>query len=161
HFLLGYGALGSDKPELAMKALEWFLIHAEGDRRVGMANVLLADSYLQQHRYVQARAAAGAARQQYMGGLTPVWRTPARRLWARTALALGDKETAFQELEVLVHRDDDPDLVLFLVDELTADKQWQRAISVARLLGGRDGAMADQARFKTVRALYEQAVASR
>jgi hypothetical protein len=161
HFLLGFGALGSDKPELAMKALEWFLIHADGDRRAGMANVMLADAYLRLHRFVQARAAAVAARQQFLGDLDASWRSKALRLWARTGLAIGDKESAFSELEVLVHRDDDPELALFLVDELVADQQWQRAISVAKLLTGRDGAAGDQARYKTVRALWEQALASK
>ncbi|MGE3171665.1 MAG: tol-pal system YbgF family protein [Planctomycetota bacterium] len=159
HFLLGYGALGSDKPELAMKSLEWFLIHAESDERRGLANVLLADAYLRQDRFVEARAAAVAARRHFMAGLQPRWRTQALRLWARTALALGDKESAFQELEVLVHREDDPELVLFLVDELIADRQWQRAISVARILHSRQGQSGDLARFKSVVALFEQAEA--
>jgi tetratricopeptide (TPR) repeat protein len=161
HFLLGYGALGSGKPEQAMKALEWFLVNAGADARRGVAHVMLADAYLQQGRFVQARAAAIAARDRWLGELAPAWRTRALRLWARTALALGDKETAFQELELLVHREDDPELALFLTDELTADRQWQRAISVARLLFGRDGAAADQARYKTVVALWEQAKAGR
>ncbi len=161
HFLLGYGALGSNKPELAMKALEWFLIHADSDRRRGLANVLLADAYLQQNKFVEARAAAVTAREHFMADLEPQWRTQALRLWARTALALGDKEGAFQELEVLVHREDDPDLVLFLVDELIADRQWQRAISVARLVSARDGQPGDLARFKTMTAMYEQAKASK
>lgn len=161
HFLLGYGALGSDKPELAMKSLEWFLIHAESDRRRGLANVLLADAYLRQGRFVEARAAAVTTREHYMADLEPYWRSQALRLWARTALALGDKEGAFQELEVLVHREDDPELVLFLVDELIADRQWQRAIATGRILLAREGAAGDAARFKMVTALYEQAKAGK
>jgi tetratricopeptide (TPR) repeat protein len=161
HFLLGYGALGSDKPDLAMKSLEWFLIHADGDRRAGMANVLLADAYLRLGRFVQARAAAVSVRQQFMQDLDAAWRTRALQLWARTALALGDKEAAFQELEVLVHRERDARLVLFLTDELIRDQQWQRAISVARILTVSDGAEADQARFKTICALHEQAKAGK
>ena len=160
HFLLGYGAMGVRKPELAMQALEWMLIRGDADSRRGLAHVLLADAYLQQGRYVQARAAAQAARRQHMSELPPQWRTEALRLYAKTGLALGDKEAAFQELEVLVHREDDPDLTLFLIDELLADRQWQRAISIARLLNGRAGAHGDQARFKTVRAMHEQARAS-
>lgn len=161
HFLLGYGALGSDKPELAMKSLEWFLIHADGDRRTGMANVLLADAYLKLGRFVQARAAAVSVRQKFMQDLNPAWRTRALQLWARTALALGDKESAFQELEVLVHRENDPQLVLFLTEELIQDQQWQRAISVARILSTGEGGVADQARYKMVRALHEQAKAGK
>jgi tetratricopeptide (TPR) repeat protein len=161
HFLLGYGALGSDHAELAMKSLEWFLINADSDRRRGLANVLLAGAYLKLGRFLEARAAAVTARTHFMAELEPRWRTEANRLWARTALALGDKESAFQELEVLVHRENDPDLVLFLVDELTADRQWQRAISVARILTARPGACGDAARCKTVAALFEQAKAGK
>ncbi len=161
HFLLGYGALGTDKPELAMKSLEWFLIHADGDRRRGPAHVMLADAYLRLGRYVEARASAIASKQQFMAELDAEQRTEALRLYARTALALGDKEAAFEELEVLVHREDDPELVLFLADELIADRQWQRAISVARILHKRENAFGDRARFKTVQALFEQARASK
>jgi tetratricopeptide (TPR) repeat protein len=96
-----------------------------------------------------------------MADLDPEQRTEALRLYARTGLALGDKEDAFEELEVLVHREDDPELVLFLVDQLIADRQWQRAISAARILYPRENAHGDQARHKSVVALFEQARASK
>ena len=159
HFLLGYGALGSDKPELAMRAFEWFLIHAEDDERRGQAYVMLAESYLAQRRLVQARAASVEARERYLPMLPAVWRQRALRIWARAALSLGEKEGAFLELERMVLRGEEPALTLFLVDELLADRQWQRAIAVARALCGREDELGDQARYKTVRALYEQAVA--
>ncbi|MBK8101573.1 MAG: hypothetical protein IPK26_31210 [Planctomycetes bacterium] len=161
HFLLGYGALGSDKPELAMQALEWFLINGRTDPRRGMAYVLLTKAYMAQNRHVQARAAAVEARDRHMADLDETWRREALKLWARTALALGDKESAFAELEVLVHRVDDPELTLFVVDELLVDRQWQRAISVARPLVGHEGGQGDRARFQTIKALYEQAVAQK
>lgn len=160
HFLLGYGALGSGHLELAMQSLEWFLVHALADRRRASAHVMLADAYLKLGRYIEARASALAARQK-MADLDARQRTEALRLYARTGLALGDKESAFEELEVLVHREDDPELALYLVDELIADRQWQRAISVARILHGRDNEHGDQARFKSVVALFEQARASK
>lgn len=160
HFLLGYGAAGQGKHELGMRALEWFLIHAEDDPRRGMAYVLLGENYIAQDRYVQARAAAVEARARHMADLSPAWRRRALQLWSRTALALGDKQQAFDELELLVLREDDPDLILFLVDQMLADRQWQRAISVARLLSARDGAFGDGARFRTLQALHQQAVAS-
>ncbi len=160
HFLLGYGALGGGDADLAMKSLEWFLIHADDDRRRGLAHVLLAEAYMQLGRFVEARAAALTVRRQFMPELEPRYRTKALQLYARTGLALGDKENAFQELEVLVHREDDPELVLFLADELIADRQWQRAISVTRILQSRPGEQGDQARYKAVQALYEQAKAS-
>lgn len=161
HFLLGYGALGSQKAELAMQSFEWFLIHSEGDPRRAFAHVMLADAYMQLGRYVEARAAALTVRKQYMAELEPRWRTRALQLYARTGLAIGDKENAYQELEVLVHRQDDPDLVLFLADQLIEDRQWQRAISVTRILQNRPGKQGDLARFKAVQALYEQAKASK
>src|SRR5256885_8210381 len=96
-----------------------------------------------------------------MGALDQKWRRQALKLYARTALALGDKEAAFQELEVLVHREDDPDLILFLADQLMADGRWQWAISIAGLCSEREGACGDEARFRIVKALYEQGVSAK
>jgi hypothetical protein len=161
HFLLGYGALGSDKPSIAMQSLEWFLIHADGDRRTGMANVLMTDAYMRLGQHLQAHAAAVLVRKEFLSELPPAWRTRALEQWARTALTLGDKEPAFQELELLIHRENNPHLTLFLTEQLITDQQWQRAISVAKLLVNSDGDAADQARYKTVRALYQQAKAGK
>jgi tetratricopeptide (TPR) repeat protein len=159
HFLLGYGALGAKKPDLAMRSLEWFLIHAGTDARRGVASVLLAESYLAQQRFVQARAASVDARGRHLGTMTPAWRERALKVWARTALALGEKENAFQELEQLVLRGEEPELALFLVDQLLADRQWQRAIAVARPLVDVESPFGDRARFKTIEALFAQAAA--
>ncbi len=161
HFLLGYGALGQKQHELAMRSLEWFLIHAESDPRRGIAYVLLAESYLAQKRFVQARAASVEARVRHLGGMSSGWRERTLRVWARTALALGEKESAFLELEQMVLRGEEPELTLFLVDEMLADRQWQRAIAVARPLLDQEGGVGDRARFKTIVALYEQAIASK
>jgi tetratricopeptide (TPR) repeat protein len=161
HFLLGYGAAGTGNAELAMKSLEWFAIHAESDPRRGQAYVLLAESYLARQMFVQARAAAVEARDRHLGGLTMDWRERTLRVWARTALALGDKESAFLELEQMVLRGEEPELALFLVDEMLADRQWQRAIAVARTFLHREDAIGDRARFKTIQALWEQALASK
>lgn len=161
HFLLGYGALGTGKPELAMRSLEWFLLHADGDARTGIGHVLLAESYLAQRRFVQARAASTEARTRHLGTMAPDWRERTLRVWARSALALGEKEEAFLELEQMVLRGEEPELSLFLVDEMIADRQWQRAIAVARPLLDSESTVGDQARFKTIQALFEQAVASK
>ncbi|MBL8723063.1 MAG: hypothetical protein JNK49_03415 [Planctomycetes bacterium] len=161
HFLLGYGALGLQKYDLAMQALEWFLIHAEADARRGMAYVMLAESYQAQKKYVQARAASVEARNRHLGTLTPVWRERALKVWARTALALGEKDSAFLELEQLVARGDEPELALFLADELLADRQWERAIAVVRHLLDLDTPIGDRARFRKITALYQQAAASK
>lgn len=159
HFLLGFSALGSGKPELAMRALEWFLIHAEDDDRRGRAYVLLAESYFAQQRFVQGRAASIEARKRYLAGMPSDWRQRTLRIWARTALALGEKESAFVELEQMVLRGEEPELSLFLVDQMLDDHQWQRAMSVASVLIDREDRIGDQARFKTVKALYAQAIA--
>ncbi len=158
-YLLGFGALGVGKVELAMRAVEWFLIHAEDDPRRGQAYVLLSEAYLAQDRFLEARAASVEARKRFLMRMPPHWRERALKVWARTALALGEKEEAFLELEQIALRGDELELTLFLVDELLGDRQWQRAISVARSLTGRDDAVGDKARFKTIKALYEQAVA--
>lgn len=161
HFLLGYGALGVGKPELAMRAFEWFLIHAEDDERRGQAYVMLSESYLAQNRYVEGRAASIEARKRHLARMSPSWRERTLKVWARTALALGEKEQAFLELEQMVLRGEEPELTLFLVDELLADRQWQRAMSVARPLTRQDDSLGDRARYKTIKALYEQAVAGK
>ena len=161
HFLLGYGALGQHDADLAMRSFEWFLIHAGTDPRCGIAHVLLAESYLEQKRFLEARAASVEARTRYLGTMTSAWRERALRGWAKTALALGEKERAFLELELIVSRGEEPALALFLADELLADRQWQRAISAARPLVSQQDAAGDEARFKTLVALYEQAVAGK
>lgn len=160
HFLLGYGALGSAKHELAMRSLEWFLIHAENDARRGAAYVLLAESYLAQQRLLQARAAAVEARTRHLAAMNSDWRQRTLRVWARTGLALGERESAFLELEQMVLRGEEPELSLFLVDQMLSDRQWQRAIAVAQPLLEQENSFGDRARFKTIQALFEQAVAS-
>jgi len=161
HFLLGYGALGAGKVELAMRAFEWFLIHAEDDERRGQAYVMLGESYLAQNRYIEGRAASIEARKRHLARMSPEWRERTLKVWARTALALGEKEQAFLELEQMVLRGEEPELTLFLVDELLLDHQWQRGMSVARLLMDREDSLGDRARYKTIQALYEQAVAGK
>lgn len=161
HFLLGYGGLGLQKHDLAMRSLEWFLIHAENDPRQGIAYVLLAESYLAQERFVQARAASHEARTRHLTTLAPEWRQRALRIWARSALALGEKESAFLELEQMVARGEEPELTLFLADEMLADRQWERAIAVVRGLLEQETPVGDRARFKKITALYEQALASK
>ncbi|HEU4420262.1 MAG TPA: hypothetical protein VFT55_15100 [Planctomycetota bacterium] len=160
HFLLGYGA-GRRDADLAMRSFEWFLIHAGADPRCGIALVLLAESYLEQKRFMAARAASVEARTRHLDSMSSRWRERALRTWAKTALALGEKEKALLELELIVSRGEEPALALFLVDELLADRQWQRAISVARPLASQQDAAGDEAKFRTLVALYEQAAAGR
>lgn len=156
-YLLGYGALGTEDPELAMRAFEWFLIHAEDDERTGPVYVMLAEAYFAEGRFLEGRAAAVEARRRYLPHMAETWRERALKIWARTGLALGHKEEAFLELEQLVIRGDEPELALFLMDELLADRQWQRAMAVGRGLLGRRDEFGDEARFRQVQALYAQA----
>ncbi len=160
HFLLGCGALGTQRLDLAMRAFEWFLIHAENDPRSAPTYVMLAETYLAQGRFVQARAAAVEARTRFLPLLDDAWRQRALEVWARTALALGEKDLAFLELEQILARGEEPQLAMFVVGEMIADRQWQRAITIARRYSGREGDVGDQARFLELRALYEQASAS-
>ena len=161
HFLLGFGALGVGKYDLSMRALEWFLIHSENDDRRGQAYVMLAEVYLAQDRFVQSHAASIEARTKFLSQMNSDWRQRTFKVWARSALALGEKEGAFFQLEQMVLRADEPELTLFLVDELLVDNQWQRAMSIASILAEREDSLGDQARFKMVQALYEQARASK
>ena len=161
HFLLGYGALGTDKAELAMRSFEWYLIHAENDSRRGMAYVLLAESYFALNRFVQARAAAVEARSRFLGELSDAWRQRALKVWARTALALGEKDLAFLELERIIAGGEEPELAIFVIGEMIKDRQWQRAIASADRFANTDGRTGDLARFEKIRALYEQALASK
>jgi len=156
-YLVGYGALGTADTDLAMRAFEWFLMHAEDDERRGAVYVMLAEAYFAQARFLEGRAAAMEARRSFMPQLSETWRERALKVWARTGLALGHKEASFLELEQLVLRGEEPELALFLMDELLADRQWQRAMAVGRRFLGRDDAYGDQARFRQVQALYAQA----
>jgi len=140
-----------------MRAFEWFLMHAEDDERRGAVYVMLAEAYFAQARFLEGRAAAMEARRSFMPQLSETWRERALKVWARTGLALGHKEASFLELEQLVLRGEEPELALFLMDELLADRQWQRAMAVGRRFLGRDDAYGDQARFRQVQALYAQA----
>ena len=159
HFLLGYGALGTGDAALAWRALEWFLIHAEDDPRRGEAYVMLAEAYYAEGRYLEGRAASVEARTRYLARMPRPWRERTLKIWARTALALGEKEDAFLELEQLVLSGDEPELTLFLMDQLLLDGQWQRTISVANVLSDREDAFGDRARYLHVVALYRQAAA--
>lgn len=161
HFLLGYGALGAGQPETAMQALEWFLIRGPADRRRGLGYVLLGQCYMAQQRYVEARAAAVEVRQHYMPELDEATRRSAIKLYASSGLALGDRDEAFRDLEVLVQRQADPELALYLIDALVADRQYQWAISVAgRTLEQREDNYGDEGRFRKLSAMFEQGMAA-
>ncbi len=122
-----------------------------------VAFVALGDAYLAGERYLQARAAAFAARETGRG-LDGVWARRSSELWARTMLALGDEERAFLELEVEVRKDPEreAELALFLAARLRERGRYQKAVSVLERIVGRGDEVGDRARLETIEALYEQ-----
>ncbi len=142
----------------SMEALELFLGIGVEDTRRPQAFVVLGDSYLALGKFLQARAAAVDA-MNFESGMTRYWLQRARILSAKTALALGDQELAFVNLETEVRRNPDskPELILFLADAFIGVKSYQRAISTAQLLTHQKSSWGDQARFKQVFAMWEQA----
>ena len=160
-FLRGAGAEGVGKHDEAMEALEWFLGLTDSDPRRGMGFVLLGRSYLALGRFVEARAAALEAKTLAFG-LDADSKQQARFLEANTALALGDRDRALEDLEVEVRRAPDqvPEQVLFLVDKLMEVGRYQKAVQAADLLDSTKGRLADLARVKKAQALYRQASGS-
>lgn len=158
-FLTGYAALERGMPRRAARAFEqWFTLAAESDPLRGPALVMLGEAYFQDHRYLQARAAAIHARR-LADGLD---RTSARRsaeLYASTALALADDERSLQELEVEVRRDPsgDGELTLFLAELFRARARYSRCIDVLTPLVELSDPIGDRARLLTLGALHDQA----
>jgi len=153
----GFGAEGTGRYEVAMEALELFLGLAEGDSRRGRAHVLLARSYLGLGRFLEARASALAAMRQ-LDGLDRDWRRAARIVDAKTAIALGERDRAFADLEVEVRSPGaDPELILFLIDAFHEVGRYQKAVATADLLAGSDTLAGQAARVRRLRALFEQA----
>ena len=154
--LYGYGTLGQRQYEAAVESLELFLVRGENDPRRGEVFVMLGQAYLEESQVLQARSAAIEARN-YMGAMDEYWRTESRKLFARTGLALGDKEAAFRDLESEVRKTLDADLILFLIDEFMQERRYQRAITTAELLSERDTPKGDLARYRKVLAMWSQA----
>jgi len=160
-YLRGSGAEGVGKHDEAMEALEWFLGLTDSDARRGQAFVLLGRCYLALGRFVEARAAAVEAKM-LAPALDAEWQQKARFLESNAMLALGDRERAFEDLEVAVRKAplEVPEQVLFLVDKLIEVGRYQKAVQAAELLKDGKGRHADLARVKKAQALYLQAQAS-
>jgi tetratricopeptide (TPR) repeat protein len=155
-FLYGYGSLGQGQHEAAVEFLELFLVRGEDDPRQGEVFVMLGQANLAEGQVIQARSAALEARK-HMGAMDEYWRTESRKLYAQTALAMGDKEAAFRDLESEVRTTLDEDLILFLAKEFIKERRYQRAITTAELLSERDTPKGDQARYDKVIAMWKQA----
>ena len=140
HFLRGAGAEGTEVYDEAMQAFEIFLGTPSADPRRGLAFALLGRCYLELGRFVEAHAAAGKA-VAMTTDLDPEGRKLARILRAKTALALGVGDKAFEELELEVRRNpgEMPELVMFLVDAYLDAGEFQRAVYASALLRGTEG----------------------
>ena len=158
HFLRGFGAEGTQEYDEAMQAFEIFLGTPSADPRRGLGFVLLGRCYLALERFVEAHAAAAKA-VAHAPQLSTEARKKARILKAKTALALGVGEKAFEELELEVRRDPGkmPELVLFLVDAYVDAGEFQRAVYAASLLQDRKDKWGDAARLAKLRAMHREA----
>ncbi len=157
HFLRGAAAEAVGKHAEAMEALEVMLGTGPADPRRGVAFVMLGRCYLSLGRYLEAVSAVVEAKT-YDSQLDPQWRKELRILDAKSALAVGDEQRAFDELETELRRGAAlPDLTLFLVDAYIDIGRLQRAIEAANLLVTRDDAFADRGRHRIVQAMYLQA----
>lgn len=156
-FLRGLGAAGTGAHEAAMEALELFLGLAADDRRRGRAHVLLANTYLALGKFLEARSSAVAALR-YRDALDRDGRREARIADAKTALALGQRDTAFADLEVEVRGSGaDPELILFLIDAFAEVGRYQKAVATADLLAAQATPYGQAARVRKLRALLAQA----
>lgn len=158
HFLRGFGAEGTGQTAEAIEALEIFLATSAGDPRRAEAFVMLARAYLTAEKYVEARAAALQALAQ-KGKLSPELRRESRIVQARTALALGDEDSALEDLEREVRRDPtgSPELILYTVQANIDAERYEKAVAVAELLTHVEGRVGDQARVLDLQARWLQA----
>ena len=157
HYLRGLGAEGTGHFEEAMELLEIFLATGPADRRRGEACVLLGRSYLALGKYVEART-AGLQALTYQSAMDRFWRKEARILQARTALALGQRDKAFEDLEREVRRDpvQTPELIVFLIESFLENDRYQKAIAAADLLIPIGGKWGDRARYLKILAMWRQ-----
>jgi tetratricopeptide (TPR) repeat protein len=160
-FLAAYAQLEAGRPRRAALSLErWFALAAEQDPRRGEALVLLGRAYQADGRFLQARAAAVAARQA-RDRLDRRRAREAAQLFAETAMALGDPQRALAELEDEVRRDpeQEAELTLFLAGSLIDEGRHARAIGLLELLAGRADAAGDAARLLRIEARFAQSAA--
>ncbi len=162
-FLRGYGLLETGQHEEAMEALEIFLGTGPQDSRRGVAFILLGRTYLALERFVEARSAAIEAHNYKVGGqMDAVWSREASKFYAKTALEIGDKDEAFDKLEVEVRKgpESEPELVVYLVEAFMGERRYQKAIITSDLISELDTDLGDKARFLRIQAMWEQSLAA-
>lgn len=160
-FLRGYGLHATGENEKAVEPLEIFLGMGAEDPRRGIAFVLLGRTYLALDRIVEARAAAIEAHHLKVGGrVDGYWGREASKFYAKTALEIGDREEAFEKLEVEVRRspESEPELVLYLGEAFMGEGRFQKAIITAELLVDLDGKWGDAARMMRLEATWRQSM---
>ncbi|MCC6673064.1 MAG: tetratricopeptide repeat protein [Planctomycetes bacterium] len=158
-FLRGYGAEGDGRHAEGAEALELFVGLAPDDPRRAAAFVLLGRCYLGLSRYLEARAAALEAKGLASTLADEDSRQELRFLDANTLLALGERDKAFEDLEIVVRKDPEQkqEQILFLIEQLTRAGFYQRAISAAELLRDVRSPVADRVRVAGVAARLRQA----
>ncbi len=132
-----------------------------GDGRRGAAFVIMGRAYLALGQVLEAWSAALEAH-----SLRPImdrnWAREEGRFYAKAALEVGDRDEAFErlELEVRDRPESEPELVLYLVDAFVAQGRFEKAVITAALLVDYEDEWGDQARMKTVEAMWKQADAA-
>lgn len=158
-FLTGYVHLEAGRPRASARAFEqWFAVASDDDPRRGAAFVLLGRAYYDDMRFLQARAAAIAARR-CRGSLDRDLARQAAELHAVTALALGDEERVIAELELEARQEPEGevDLTMMVADLLLERRRYARCIDLLERVGDGAGEAGDAARLVQIEALFAQA----
>lgn len=161
-YLRGYALHAMREHVDAMESLEIFLGTAIEDERRGSAFIMLGRTYLALGKIVEARAAAVEAHGlKAVGALDPKWSREASKFYAKTALEIGDRDEAFDKLEVEVRKnpESEPELVIYLARAFMDEGRYQKAVITADLIAGTEGRWGDDARFLVVEAMWQQALA--
>lgn len=160
-YLAAYVDLESGRPRAAVRRLEqWFAsASAADDPRHGEALVLIGEAYHADARFLQARAAAVAARE-CRDRLDRRHARLAAELYAKTAMALGQEDRALAELESEVRgaAERDGDLVMIVARLFFERERYARCdMLLERVVD--DPEVGDAARLLRLEARFEQAAA--
>jgi tetratricopeptide (TPR) repeat protein len=158
-FVRGHALQRLGRSAEATEALELLVGTGADDELRGKALIVLGLAYLDQRSYLDARAAALHARA-YKPRLDRRFAAEASKLLAKTALEIGDKDRAFEDLEIEVRKNVEPELALYLVRAFVQEGRFQKAIAIADLLADQDNDAGDVARLERIEALWLQARAT-
>ncbi|MBK8980334.1 MAG: tetratricopeptide repeat protein [Planctomycetes bacterium] len=150
--------LHPERPDDAERHLRRFFdLSAPDDPRRAVALVMIGQAYLEQQRFLQARAAAVAARRE-RDGLDRCWARRSSELWAASLLAVGDEDRALLELELDVRKDPDgeAELGVYLAQLFMARGRYRKAVGVLEKIAERGDELGDRARLLQIEALHAQ-----